>query len=119
MPPPDGFDGNGPRRIPFVGPEQPSVDRENRDFVRAAVSRDRAAVTTSTRPALEAVSAPSYGSADGPSLLVNPTVQRMPEVHPPPSLPLLQELKVPQPAGMYLWRRPMPPRFRRHFKNSC
>ena len=70
--------GNGPRRIPFVGPAQPSFDRENRDFNRAAVSRERAAVTTSTRPAWEAVSAPGYDPADGPVLLVNPTAQRMP-----------------------------------------
>ena len=58
--------GNAPRRIPFIGPAQPSVDRENRDFNRAAVSRERAAVTTSTRPVWEAVSAPGYDPADGP-----------------------------------------------------
>ena len=38
--------GNGPRRIPLVGPGEPSIDRENRDFIRAAGSRTRATMVT-------------------------------------------------------------------------
>ena len=75
--------GNGPRRIPLVGPGEPSIDRENRDFIRAAGSRTRA-TTVGPRFALEAVREPSYESTGGAVALVDPMTQRMPEVHPPP-----------------------------------
>ena len=75
--------GNGPRRIPLVGPEEPSIDGENRDFIRAAGSRTHA---TMMEPhfALEAVRDPSNEPTGGAVALVDHMRQRMPEVHPPP-----------------------------------